>query len=82
MNNRLRRTNHILAALYLGMIPRIGIPFGFGLTIHLLGGPLAQAGTLHYVLIFYPVTLLVETTLKLPINSQPKPRQASPNVMH
>jgi hypothetical protein len=79
--NRLRRPNQLLAALYLGMILRIGIPLGFGLTVHLLGGPLAQAGTLYYVLIFYPVTLLVETALKLPTDSQTKSRQASPNVM-
>jgi len=70
---QLRRPDQLLAALFVGMIARMGIPLGFGLTIHLLGGPLAQAGTLYYVLIFYPVTLLVETALKLPKSSQPKP---------
>jgi hypothetical protein len=70
--NRLRRPNQLLAALYIGMIPRIGIPLGSGLAIHLIGGPLAQAGTLYYVLIFYPMTLIVETALRIPESSRTK----------
>ena len=32
---------------------------------HLRGGVLAEAGVLVYLLVFYPVTLGVETTLSL-----------------
>ena len=75
--NLLRGSDQMLVALFVGMIARMSIPLGFGAMIHLLGGPLAQAGILYYVLIFYPVTLLVETALIIPKSSQPKPRQAS-----
>jgi hypothetical protein len=56
----------VLAALWLGMLLRMGVPFGAGLAIHLHGGPLAQAGLLWYLLVFYPITLIVGTVLSLP----------------
>ena len=58
-----------LAALLTGMAARLGIPLALGLAIHLHGGPLAEAGLLYYLLLFYPVTLGVETLLSLPATS-------------
>lgn len=49
-----------------GMLFRMGIPLGAATAIHLAGGPLADAGLLYYLLLFYPVTLAVETALSLP----------------
>jgi hypothetical protein len=62
----LRGPKHALAALLAGMAARMGIPLAFGLAIHLQGGPLAEAGLLYYLLVFYPVALAAETALSLP----------------
>jgi len=62
--------NLALAALMASMTARMAIPLAFGLAIHLHGGPLAKAGLLYYLLVFYPVTLSVETMLSLPSAEQ------------
>ncbi len=49
-----------------GMLPRMGIPLGAALVFHLQGGVLAESGLLVYLLVFYPVSLGVETFLSLP----------------
>jgi hypothetical protein len=54
------------AALLAGMFFRMGFPLGFALAILLSGGYLAHAGSLYYLLLFYPVTLTVETALLIP----------------
>jgi len=48
------------------MAARMGIPLAFALACHLRGGLLADAGLLYYLLLFYPVTLGVETAWLLP----------------
>ncbi len=65
-NAILHQPEHALLALLLGMMARMGIPFGLGLAVHLQGGPLAKAGLLYYLLVFYPITLTTETILSLP----------------
>jgi hypothetical protein len=55
-----------LASLLVGMTARMAIPLVCGLVIHLHGGPLADAGILYYLVMFYPVTLAAETLLSLP----------------
>ena len=62
----LPRPKYAMAALLLGMAARMGIPFALGLAVHLQGGPLAKAGLLYYLLLFYPITLATETMLSLP----------------
>jgi len=62
----LRAPAHVLVGMLLGMAARMGIPLGFGVGCHLYGGALAEAGVLYYLLLFYPVTLGVETALSLP----------------
>lgn len=66
IGDRLRGPHIALAALLLGMILRMGLPLTAGLIIHLHGGPLAQAGLLWYLVVFYPITLTVGTILSLP----------------
>ena len=61
-----RSTNHVLRAMLIGMIARMFIPLGFGVGIHFYSAPLADAGILVYLLVFYPVTLGVETALVMP----------------
>lgn len=55
-----------LPGLLIGMAARMGIPLLGGLVIFFCGGPLAEAGILYYLLIFYPVTLVAEISLSLP----------------
>ena len=62
----LRAPRYALYGLLLGMAARMGIPLGCGLAFHLRGGALVDAGLLYYLLVFYPVTLGVETALSLP----------------
>ncbi len=47
----------------LGMLPRLGIPLTVVLAFYVRGGWLADAGLVYYILVFYFVTLAVETTL-------------------
>jgi hypothetical protein len=68
--DRLQGPAGALAALWLGMVLRMGMPFAAGAIIHLHGGPLAQAGVLWYLLVFYPITLVVGTVLSLPRNNR------------
>lgn len=76
----LRAPQYLLAALSVGMGLRTGIPLAVGLAVHLQGGPLAKAGFLCYLLIFYPVTLAIETFLLLPpTNRQPTPASPRPS---
>jgi hypothetical protein len=73
-------TAFALAALMAGMAARMGMPLGLGLLVHLQGGPLAKAGLLYYLLIFYPITLMVETVLSLP--STERPQSSQPETLH
>lgn len=61
-----RGPRHAWSALLAGMAARSGIPLVAALAIHLRGGPLAEAGLLYYLLVFYPITLTMETLLSLP----------------
>jgi hypothetical protein len=74
--DRFRTPNGALAALWIGMVVRTGVPFAAGMAIHLYGGPLAQAGLLCYLLAFYPIVLAMGTFLSLP----PTKRQPPPTL--
>jgi hypothetical protein len=72
--DRFRTPNRALAALWIGMALRTGVPFAAGMAIHLHGGPLARAGLVCYLLVFYPIALTVGTILSLPpTNRRPTP---------
>ncbi len=64
--NGARTTAHALPAMLIGMIARMFIPLGIGVGLHFYSAPLADAGILVYLLVFYPVTLGVETALAMP----------------
>jgi hypothetical protein len=57
-------------AMLVSMAARMGIPLVPALAIHLAGGPLANAGLLYYLLVFYPITLAVDVALSLPSTSR------------
>ena len=50
----------------LGMMVRMGIPLAAALIVYFSGGPLADAGFLYYLVVFYPVTLTAEIFLSRP----------------
>lgn len=76
-SHALRGPQFALLAMFVGMAARMGVPLFLGVALHLRGGPLAEAGLLYYLLVFYPVTLAVETALSLPtrqmIAKEPSP---------
>jgi len=57
---------HVLHGVLFGMIAKMGIPLSIGLAVHLQDGALARSHFLHYLLVFFPVALAVETFLSLP----------------
>ena len=59
----LRNPSRLPAAVALGMLLRMGIPLASAVAVQLLGSPLAEAGFLYYLLLFYMVTLVVETAV-------------------
>ncbi|HYW80472.1 MAG TPA: hypothetical protein VE890_12895 [Thermoguttaceae bacterium] len=66
LSHLLRAPEHVLYGVLMGMAARMGIPLASGMVVHLHGGALAQSHFLHYLLVFFPVTLAVETFLSLP----------------
>ncbi len=62
----LRRPQDVLALVLVGMMIRMGIPLAAALIVVFRGGPLADAGFLYYVVVFYAVTLVAETFLSMP----------------
>jgi len=64
--DRFRTPGGALAAMWIGMALRTGVPFAVGVPIHLYGGCLAQAGLLCYLLLFYLIVLAAGTFLSLP----------------
>jgi hypothetical protein len=66
LSEPLRKPPQMLALVLVGMTIRMGFPLAAALTVYFLGGPLADAGFLYYLVGFYPVTLTVETFLSVP----------------
>jgi len=67
-----RRTKYALAAVLAAMVPRMGIPLGLALLLHFRVPMLADGGLFYYLLVFYPVTLTLETLLVLPPADKPR----------
>ena len=77
LSEPLRRPQHMLALVLVGMMIRMGIPLAAALAVFFRGGPLADAGFLYYLVVFYPVTLTAETFLSLP-ECEPKKKDVPP----
>ncbi len=70
-----------------GMLPRMGVPLMGGIVLQITVEPLAEAGVLIYLLVFYPALLSIETWLSLssldttgPDMDQSLPTQPPKNV--
>jgi hypothetical protein len=62
---RLSRTNHAVQGHLLGMFFRLGLPLIAGIVVQEQGGWMAEAGLFGMIVIFYLITLVVETLLSL-----------------
>jgi hypothetical protein len=62
----LRGPDYMVYGVLLGMLLRMGIPLVSAVALQIAVRPLADAYVLVYLLVFYPVTLSVETFLSLP----------------
>jgi hypothetical protein len=79
---RLRGPDYALHRVLAGLLFRMGIPLAAGMALCLQGGALAEPGILVYLVVFYPVTLFVETALLLPSDDRPCGRnEVSENVV-
>jgi hypothetical protein len=58
--------------LLAGMFPRMGIPLAAALVFRIRGGVLAEAGLLIYLVVFFLVTLALDTALGLPQPGRPE----------
>jgi hypothetical protein len=73
ISHLLRGPHFALEAMLAGILARMGIPLAVALAIHLHRGPLAEAGLLYYLLVFYPVTLAIEIALTMPKTQKLEP---------
>jgi hypothetical protein len=64
--------NQMVSATLLGMLFRMGLPLGAGLFLTNAGGPLAEAGLVRMILVFYLIGLVVETILSVRIMGSSK----------
>ena len=53
----------VMYQVLLGMMSRMGISLAACMVIYVRGGPLADAGLVYFLLVFYFVTLAAETAL-------------------
>jgi hypothetical protein len=68
----------VVRPLLLSMAARMGLPLACGLAVQLRGGPLAEAGFLYYLVVFYLITLAVATTQTLSERRSDAPSAATP----
>lgn len=79
-----RNPSQAVSAVMLGMLFRMGIPLASGFLLHSQGGPLAEAGVLGMIVVYYLLSLPVDTVLSLKLVAQAKrpvqnPTQANPS---
>ena len=60
-----QNTQYAIHGIMGGMLVRMFVPGLIGLIVHAQQGPLARAGFLRYILVFFLVSLVVETCLML-----------------
>lgn len=65
MSELFRGPHNALAAVLSGMLVRMAVPLIFVMIVYLRSNVLAEAGLVFYVLLFYLVTLAVETWMAL-----------------
>jgi hypothetical protein len=68
----LRDSRHAVSALLGGMVLRLALPLVTGLVLSSRGGELARAGVFGLIVLFYLLTLVVETLLSLQFVKKPQ----------
>ena len=68
----MRGPQNAIQGVLLGMIFRMGLPMAAGLILSINVPPLAKAGVFEMILVFYLITLVVETILSLGLVHTPK----------
>lgn len=68
----LRGSSYAIHGLLGGMLLRLGLPLGVGVVLSSRGGDLARAGVFGLILLFYLLTLVVETLLSLKFVNRPR----------
>jgi hypothetical protein len=66
----MQEPRRMMVGLLLGMGIRSSVPLGLGFFLYLLNPPLAKAGFLYYLVVFYIPLLILETYLALPQGPQ------------
>ncbi|MEN6451121.1 MAG: hypothetical protein ABFC96_11575 [Thermoguttaceae bacterium] len=76
-----RQQRQAAALMVTGIAARMGLPLALALAIQFRGGPLAEAGLLYYLVVFYPAALTAEIAMSLPIaGSAVTPRTDPPTA--
>jgi len=65
-----RNPQHKIHAVLVGIFFRTGIPLVFGMFMHFAGGPLVDAGLFGMILIYYLLTLALETIFAVQVVAQ------------
>ena len=73
-------TAHAVSATLAGMFLRTGIPLFAGITFDKAGGPVAEAGLFGMILVYYLITLLVESVLAVQMLGGLNPETANNTV--
>jgi len=61
--------NNAVTGMFLAMAVRTGLPLGVGIFLaQAIGGPLARAQVFGMILVYYLITLIVETILAIRLN--------------
>ena len=66
VNELCRSPEMVIPRVLGGMMLRMGVPLAAAMAIYYRGGPIAGAGFIYYLLVFYFVMLVVETVITLP----------------
>ena len=72
-----RRHGQAVPMVLVATTVRMAIPLGAAIVVVLRGGPLSNAAFLIYLIVFYLVTLAVETAFTLPRGPKGAPRAAT-----
>lgn len=65
-----RDTEYKIHSVLAGIFLQSGIPLVFGLLMHEAGGPLAEAGIIGMILVYYLLALIAKTILAVQLVSQ------------
>jgi hypothetical protein len=70
LTEKLRLAGHIIPGVFAGMLLRLALPLATGIFLSEWGGALADAGVFGFIVVFYLVTLAVETALSVRLIQQ------------